>query len=287
MPGEENAFDDLGPLHEDPIKNLRLENELLELKMRAEFGGFRAANTKLPPDVENEFLKKVIEYEQKIREAKTVTVAALIGNPLIKKSWELPEAALINELKRLEELLKRNHITVIFLRERDARFQYKFITDELLKYETEDVSLPGMTKCFVYEEFHPDHEITIKDRTLKILAGWFERRSDLVGIYLSNQFIQPDGTIFSREQQMKRMDDWMVGYARFEQCAYSIDRVSYILKAGDPNIRAMGQSAGRIKMIAVTPEGWKKVIEGPFKMYFSCEGGWWSTFFFYMPGFNC
>ena len=29
-----------------------------------------------------------------------------------------------------------------------------------------------------------------------------------------------------------------------------------------------------------------RIVEGPFKIYFACEDGWWSTFFFYLPGFK-
>lgn len=286
MPYDNNSFDELGPLHEDPIKNLRIENELLGLKLRAEFGGFTGGTARLPPEVENEFLKKVIEFEQQFRTARLVTVAELIGHPVFKKAWELPDAAITVELKRLNQLLGRKRITVIFIRERDERFQYRFLTDELLHQETEDISVPGMTKCFVYEEFHPDHEITIRERAMNILAAWFGRDAQLLGIYLANQFIQPDGQAYSRDQMIRRMENWMAAYKHFEDCSYSISRISFIMKKDDPRVQAMGHAEGRMKYVAVTPEGWKKVREGPFKIYFSCEGGWWSTFFFYMPGFN-
>jgi len=283
MPHGNNEY---GPLHEDPIKNLRLENELLELRIRAEFGGYSGGNARLPPEVENEFLKKVIACEQQFRTARLVTVAELIGNPMLKKAWELTDIAVITELKRLRELLRQKQIEVVFIRDRDARSQYKFITDELMKIETEDIHLPGMTKCFVYEEFHPDHEITIKERTKHILSSWFDRNAAMIGNYLANQFIQPDGAVFSRERQVKRLQDWMAGYAKFEDCGFSIKKISYVIKKDDPYIQAMGHAEGRIKYAAVTREGWKKAIEGPFKIYFTCQGGWWSSFFFYMPGFN-
>ncbi len=277
---------EFGPLHEDPLKNLRLENELLELKIRAEFGGYSGSNARLPPEVENAFLKKVIEFEQKFRAARLVKVSDLIGNPVFKKAWELTDMAVIAELKRLRQLLSQKNIDVVFIRERDARFQYKFITEELLKMETEDVHMPGMSKCFMYEEFHPDHEITIRDRTKMILSAWFQRNPSMLSTYLANQFIQPDGIVFPRELQKKRMQDWMNSYVRLEDCGFSITKISYIIKKDDPFIQAMGHSEGRLKYVAVTPEGWKKVIEGPFKIYYTCEGGWWSSFFFYLPGFN-
>lgn len=286
MPYEMNFSAGEGPLHEDPEKNLRIENEILQMRLRAEFGGFCGGTNDLSPELENEFLRSVLEFERKFKDAKFIPLIELLGNPLLKKADELSDVSIIVELERLRTLLKSKQIAVTFLRQRDARFQYRFITEELLYQTTENISMPGMTKYFVYEEFHPDHELTIRDRTLNILASWFERCPAMIEIYLGNQFIQPDGMTYSRSDQIKRMEDWMSAYKRFENCGFSITKISFVLKNDDPNINAMGNAAGRIKYDAVKHNGDREHIEGPFKIYYSCEGGWWSSFFFYMPGFN-
>lgn len=285
MPYEMDFSED-GPLHEDPEKNLRIENEILQMKLRAEFGGFCGGTNNLSPELENEFLKSVLEFERRFRDAKFIPVLELIGRPHIKKAEELSDGAVVIELERLRTLLKANHIAVTFLRQREPRFQYRFITEELMHHTTENISMPGMIKYFVYEEFHPDHELTIRDRTINILASWFERCPAMIEIYMSNQFIQPDGRTWSRGQQIKRMEEWMSGFARFERCGFSIEKISFVMKNNDPNISAMGHSAGRMKYVGVRHDGARELIEGPFKIYFSCEGNWWSSFFFYMPGFN-
>ena len=286
MPYENNFSQDDSPLHEDPEKNLRIENEILQLKLRAEFGGFCGGDSNLPPEVENEFLKSVLEFERRYKDVKFITVAELIGKPVIKKADELPDYSIAIELERLRTLLKANQIAVTFLRQRDLRFQYRFITEELLHHQTENMMMPGMTKYFVYEEFHPDHELTIRDRTVNLLASWFERCPGMIDIYLGNRFMQPDGQVYSRGEQVKRIEDWMAAYSRFEECGYSIVKISFVMKNDEPPIQAMGHSEGRIKYTAVKKDGGRELIEGPFKIYFSCEGNWWSSFFFYMPGFN-
>lgn len=285
MPYEINSNGE-GPLHEDPEKNLRIENEILQMKLHAEFGGFSGGSGNLPAEVENEFLKSVLEFERRYKDVKFIPVFDFIGKPVLKKAEELSDKAMEVELERLKTLLKANHLAVTFLRQRDARFQYRFITEELMGHTTENFTMPGMTKYFVYEEFHPDHELTIRDRTINILASWFERCPAMIDIYMGNQFIQPDGKVYPRGEQLKRMEEWMSAYVRFEECGYSIGRISFVMKNDDPNIQAMGHSEGSIKYVAVKADGSKQVIEGPFKIYFSCEGGWWSVFFFYMPGFN-
>ncbi|MDP9081252.1 MAG: hypothetical protein M3O71_27885 [Bacteroidota bacterium] len=61
-----NENDDLTDrlLSDDTEENLRMENELLRLKLRAEFGSELHDTGNLPPDIENEFLKYVFAAEQ-------------------------------------------------------------------------------------------------------------------------------------------------------------------------------------------------------------------------------
>lgn len=286
MPYEKELSPDEGPLHEDPAKNLRIENEILQMKLRAEFGGVCNTSSNIPPELENEFLKSVLEFERKFKDVQFIPLAELIGNPPIKKSESLSDQAIVIELDRLTAMLHAKQIVVSFCRKRDARFKYRFITEELLQHETENMVIPGLIKYFVYEDFHPDHEITLHDRTLNILASWFERCPEMMEIYLAQKFIQPDGSVFGRRELLKRIKDRMSAFRRFEDCGYNISNISYVLKSDQPGITAMGHSEGRIKFTAVKPDGSRLPIEGPFKIYFSCEGNWWNCFFFYLPGFN-
>ena len=51
-------------LSDDPEENLRMENELLKLKLQAQFGASPGTSEGLPPGIENEFLKNVYAFEQ-------------------------------------------------------------------------------------------------------------------------------------------------------------------------------------------------------------------------------
>ena len=57
---EEEKFSD------DPEENLRLQNDFLKMKMMAESGAWFGGEEKvgLPPDIENQFLKNVMEFEK-------------------------------------------------------------------------------------------------------------------------------------------------------------------------------------------------------------------------------
>ena len=49
-----NITDDNFLLSDDPKQNMRMENQLLELKLQAEFGARTFLNADLPAEIENE-----------------------------------------------------------------------------------------------------------------------------------------------------------------------------------------------------------------------------------------
>ena len=51
------------PLSDDSEENLRMENELLRLRLKAELGGDSHSSGNLDPALENEFLKQVMAFE--------------------------------------------------------------------------------------------------------------------------------------------------------------------------------------------------------------------------------
>ena len=113
----------------NPEQNLRIENEILRMKLKAELGGTYGGSDNLPPEIENEFLKNILAFEHEFANAKMVKLAALLGNPVIKKEQEIDDDTIVAELERLEELLEQKNIVTDFIRPRDDRFKYKFITD--------------------------------------------------------------------------------------------------------------------------------------------------------------
>ncbi|MBL0073388.1 MAG: hypothetical protein IPP34_16880 [Bacteroidetes bacterium] len=61
-------------LPEDGEESLRFENELLKIKLRAEFGAINIGNFpkhEVPPEVENEFLKTFEKVELFLRSAES------------------------------------------------------------------------------------------------------------------------------------------------------------------------------------------------------------------------
>lgn len=150
--------DDLNLKEEE---NLKAENQFLKLKLMleqgAEFGSMQDAN--LPADIQNQFLKNIIEFEKQFEERKRIKVFDKIGKPNhFKPVNEIPDDKIENAWSELDKYLNKYHIDLAVCSPNiSARELYRFTIEELFNYEMDDMNLQGMTSCFTYDEFHPDH----------------------------------------------------------------------------------------------------------------------------------
>ncbi len=270
-------------LSDDPKENLRMENELLKLKLQAQFGAMSSEGGNLPPEIENEFLKNVLAFENNYGNMKPAKVVELLGNPQFQKSSDLDDEALKKEYARLEKLMEKKSIAVDFIREREDRFKYQFITEELFDHET-DGGFPGMTTHFTYEEFHPDHEMDIKKRTDDFLRDWFRMEFNEYSSELGHSFVLANQQILTREETIKKIEAMFDCYAVFKNCKAKVFEIKFELY--DETETRMGHSEGVVKYDAVLENGETVNMEGPFKLYLSYEAGWWSICYFVFPGFE-
>jgi hypothetical protein len=285
----DDQFADAGreKFSDNPEENLQIENEILRMKVTAELGGAYEGSENLPPEIENEFLKNILAFEHRFANTQMVKLADLLGNPVVKKADGLADDMINTELNDLEELLDQNNIVVEFIRPRDNRFKYRFITEELFDHETDDLHLEGVTKYFTYEDFHPDHEAEIEEQTIGFLSDWFERKTAVDNDYLNEQFIQPDGKTLTKEELVSKIKLVFDAYTHFEESKYAISEIKYDLNSSPGSLNGgMGFSEGIVKYTVILENGDRKEIEGPFKLYFSREFGSWRIFFFYLTGFN-
>jgi hypothetical protein len=51
----------------------------------------------------------------------------------------------------------------------EDRFKYNFIIKEMFEHESAFMPVNGMITGFLYEEFHPDHELEITELTNRFL----------------------------------------------------------------------------------------------------------------------
>jgi hypothetical protein len=270
------------PLSDDPEENLRMENELLRLKLKAELGAEPYNVTNVEPEIENEFLKHILAFEHNFAQSKPAKVYDLLGKPGFKKSDELNDDLIEQALQQIIDLLAEKNMEVYFGEGYDSRTKYHFITEELFDHETTFLPMPGMTTHFDYEEFHPNHKKDIESRALEFLSEWFKQSFNKRSWELADHFILPDRKILSKSEvviQLKRIFD---AYTAFTDEKYIIKDIGFQLEEGT----GLGHAEGMVKYNAVLENGEKITIGGPFKLYMTFEGGWWSIFHIIFPGFE-
>lgn len=271
---------------DDPEENLRMQNDFLKLKMMAESGAFFGGDGNLPPDIENQFLKNVMEFEKVNSNSKPQKIFDLLGQPYFEDEKNLKGEEFKTEFKKLEKLLKKHHIQVNFIAKKPGRFKYNFIITELFEHETDMVLVKGMTANFVYEEFHPDHKQEISDLTNLFLNDFFDRKLNIDTYYLDDEQIQPDSKIVSKQDLINRFDTLYEVAEQFENNSFNIEKIDFELNEFDETHSGMGFSEGEINYEMVFKQGERKVIQGPFKIYFARKWDCWIICFFYLAGFN-
>ncbi len=275
----ENDF----PQENDPQEALRLENELLKLKLIAELGAKSDSIADIPPEVENQFLKNILAFEQATAQgSKQIPIYQLLGQPAFKPSGEISDANIEKAFADIIDLLSQKSIAVDFLGTYDSRTKYEFITLELFDHETDDTIIPGMVRHFTYEDFHPNHKWDIENRAIEFISGWFDQTLDARNWSLGDQFILPDGSLLSKKDAIEKLRAVFDEYAGFFNCQYIIKDIDFELNGNS----GMGYAEGSVKYSALTHTQESMLIEGPFKLYFSMEHGWWSIVYFIFPGFE-
>lgn len=269
---------------DDPEENLRIENEILHLKIKAEFGGALKGTQPLPPNLENQFLKNILKYEHAFANTRQIKIFDFLGMPLVKKSRELSDWQVELALVDILVLLEKKNIVLDFSDEYNARLKYKFITEELFEYETDDVEIPGMTTHYIYEDFHPNHRSDIESRVTEFIQGWFNQQINEDNWELAHSFVLPDETILSKKEVLYKINLLFDSYSQFCASSYTIDKIQFEIKKDDET--GVGYAEGFVTYQAVMENGKRINVEGAIKICLSMEYKWWNIFYFVVPGFS-
>jgi hypothetical protein len=148
---------------------LKQENELTRLKLQAEFGFKMDSENDLNPAIENIWLKQILDFERSMVSNKKITIREKLGNPTFKPFAEIPEKDISNELQIVMEHLHKKNIVVDSVAGADDTQMYRFITEELLDQETDSNVPANMLVCFIYEEFHQNHDYDIRERSKELI----------------------------------------------------------------------------------------------------------------------
>ncbi len=283
---QENNLPEEEKFSDDPEENLRMQNDFLKMKMMAESGAWFGGEGGLPPEIENQFLKNVLEFEKANSNVASRTISDILDKPVFDNEETLDEGKFKIEFSRLNSLLEEHGIQVEFNRERDDRFKYNFITKELFDHETTFMPVKGMITGFLYEEFHPDHELEITELTNRFLNDFLERNLNEDSYYINEQIVHPEGKLIPRGDIIKRFLSMYEAIPEFDNASYEIENQDFELQENERMQTGLGFSEGTIKYDLIFRDGERKNINGPFKIYFSMEWDCWRICFFYLAGYN-
>ena len=111
--------------------DLRAENEVIKLKLELEHG-MTGHGSVLSPEVENQWLKSIYNFETMLTSAQGLTIYDLIGRPEVRPLHALKPEKVSAELKKVLGLLEKNGITIQNLERLDDLAFYRMLTEEFL-----------------------------------------------------------------------------------------------------------------------------------------------------------
>jgi hypothetical protein len=139
----------------------RIQESLIQAKqeqLRNEFGmQFDHMDSRLSLEGQNEWLDYLLDFERQFENAPLITVRERIGNPAIQPLAEIPLYALEEAVNQLLDLLGEHGIAVEFMGNWDDLAAYRYITEELLDEEMDDIRIEGMVTHF--EATTPEYDV--------------------------------------------------------------------------------------------------------------------------------
>lgn len=127
-------------------------------KLRDEYGmEFEYVDSQLSPEIENEWLDYILEFERQFEQAELTTVRERIGNPALQPLSDLPLDQVDEAVEALLELLAAYGIAIDFLGDVTDAEVYRYLTEELLDEEMDDIRIEGMTTHFTYAT--PEYDV--------------------------------------------------------------------------------------------------------------------------------
>jgi hypothetical protein len=140
-------------------------------KLRDEYGmKFEGTDPRLSPEAENEWLDHMLEFEKQFEQAGRITVRERIGNPPIRPLKDLPLYAVGEAVTALLELLAAHGIAVDFLGEVDELEAYRYLTEELLDEEMDDIRIEGMITHFTHSTPEYDAQMWVESFVLDLFT---------------------------------------------------------------------------------------------------------------------
>jgi hypothetical protein len=246
---------------------LKQENELTKLKIQAEFGFEVGGDNNLNPAIENLWLKQILEYERSMLNNKRITIGEKLGNPKFKPAHELSAEQISAELHSVMELLGTKNIVLDSVAGVPDSELYNFITGEFMEVETDSHSIPNMLNCFIYEEFHPNHEYDIKKTAEDFMKALENKTHDFS--YSIHAGSRDEADMVKCDQLIRKLQLFSDAFDQIEVKDYAVKEL--IIREQDAELNFF------YNLSVLPAESRKKhIIKGDGKITLKYSGDWWT-----------
>lgn len=168
----------------------RIQESLAQAKrdqLRDEFGmEVEHTDSRLSLEAENQWLDYILEFERQFENTLVITVRERIGDPPLSRVDEIPPYMLEEAIDDLLDLLAEHGVAVDFLGEWDDRAAYRYMTEELLDEEMDDIRIEGMFAQFTATTLEYDVEMWAQHFVENVF--WHERDYFLPGLEKQSRF---------------------------------------------------------------------------------------------------
>lgn len=100
----------------DKDERLRVENEILQLKLRTEKGAIPKFMDNVPQETENDFLNYILAFEKAAAEKKVIKVFDRLEQPSFPPADSLADDEVERAFEKVSDLLHDKHIELAFFR---------------------------------------------------------------------------------------------------------------------------------------------------------------------------
>lgn len=251
---------------------LKRENEKLREKLRSDFGMMQS-RMPVDPELENEWLKHVFEFETAAANCRQVTVHEFLGKPEFREASCLKDKEIPGELWRLMEIMSENGVELTSACAYPDRLIYSFITEELFNHEIDEIRIKGMMHCFIYEEFHPNHEHDLKRLTSRFFEALEKGVHDMKDDLHSRVSFQESS--YSNSDFMMTLMMLCESCGQFDFMDHSLTSVEFDLNTGT------GKVTGDMRYGNLNGN-----FSGEFRLGFIYDDQWWFINSISLPGFS-
>ena len=273
---------------DNPEEQLRIENELLKLKLQAELGAQFGGNmSNIPPQVEQDFLQQIIAFQEYQKNAPMVIFREYLESPELPLSDKLSKEDLETAWDGIEYLLAEHYMQVRFPEEGlPLAEKYDFVVRDLFPLS---IMQPGRESgwIFDYEEFYPNHVKIMGRRTEEFMKDFFENNMDPGVWYLTKEIINAQSqTVMDSHGLIAKINRFHELFNDIKKYEYHIEETR-IDDPKNPGDLTLGFVDGVVRYTVEREDGEEQEITGPFKLYFQKTGeDWWEIFNFHLHGFS-